>query len=326
MKNTYIQPQRSFLSYLGITVRGLCMGAADVVPGVSGGTMAFILGIYEELLESIRSFDMTFVKHLLSLHVRQAFAYASWPFLSALLLGILTAVFTLARALSWLLENKPVLIWSFFFGLVLASTLVVSRHLKKWTPGLVAYLALGTVGTYFLVGMVPLSTPDAPWFLFLSGAVAICAMILPGISGSFILVLLGKYEYLLGAVKDWDLLPLFLAAAGAAFGLVTFVRILNLLLKRYHAATITLLIGLMLGSLRRVWPWKETITGMPGGDGQPTALSQANVLPGHWTSEVTMALCLMVLGFLIVVILDWWASRRKLRAEVLPGQAAGKTR
>lgn len=311
MKNRDTRPQRSFLSYLGIVARGLCMGAADVVPGVSGGTMAFILGIYEELLDSIRSFDLTFARRLLSFDLREAFDHAAWPFLGALLLGILTAVFTLAKGLSWLLENKPVLIWSFFFGLVLASTLVVGRHLKKWTPGLVVCLVLGTVGTYFLVGMVPLSTPKTSWFLFLSGAVAICAMILPGISGSFILVLLGKYEYLLGAVKNWDLVPLVLAAAGAAFGLITFVRLLNLLLKRYHGVTITLLTGLMLGSLRRVWPWKQTISGMSHGGDRSIALCQANVLPGHWNSEVTIALSLMVLGFLTVLILDQWAARTK---------------
>lgn len=272
--------------------------------------MAFILGIYEELLGSIRSFDLIFLKRLFTLKFREAFQHLSWPFLSALLLGIMTAIFTLARTLSWLLENKPVLIWSFFFGLILASTLVVSRHLKKWTPALLVWMALGTIGTYFLVGMVPLSTPSTPWFLFLCGAVAICAMILPGISGSFILVLLGKYEYVLAAVKNWDFLTLFVVSTGALFGLVTFVRILNLLLRRYREVTITLLTGLMLGSLRKVWPWKKTIFGLSGTQEQPQVLSQANVLPQHWNSDVTMALCLMALGFLIVFLLNLWASRK----------------
>lgn len=310
MKNANTGHQRSPMGYFFIYVKGMCMGAADVVPGVSGGTMAFILGIYEELLGSIRSFDLAFIKRLFSLHFREAFRQVSWPFLTALFLGIMTAVFSLARILSWLLENKPVPIWSFFFGLILASTFVVSRHLKKWTPGLLVWMALGTIGTYFLVGMVPLSTPRAPWFLFLSGAVAICAMILPGISGSFILVLLGKYQYVLGAVKNLDFLTLFVVAAGALFGLITFVRILNLLLKRYREVTITLLTGLMLGSLRKVWPWKKTLTAAPGSGDQPGVFSQVNILPAHWNAEVTTALCLMVFGFLIVVLLDCWANRK----------------
>lgn len=310
MKSTGSEPQRSFFSYISIAVKGLCMGAADVVPGVSGGTMAFILGIYEELLESIRSFDLTFLKRFFSLQWRAAFQHVSWPFLCALFLGIMTAIFSLARILGWLLENKPVLIWSFFFGLILASTLVISRHLKKWTAGLLVWLVLGTVGTYFLVGMVPLATPNAPWFLFLSGAVAICAMILPGISGSFILVLLGKYEYVLAAVKNLDFLTLFVVSAGALFGLVTFVRILNLLLKRYREITITLLTGLMLGSLRKVWPWKKTISVITGKREHPEVLSQTNILPAHWNVDVTMALCLMVLGFLVVFLMDYWASRK----------------
>ena len=314
MKNTTTGPERSFLAYIGIAVKGLCMGAADVVPGVSGGTMAFILGIYEELLEAIRSFDLTFLKRFFSLQFREAFQHLSWPFLCALFLGIMTAIFSLARILGWLLENKPVLIWSFFFGLILASTLVVSRHLKKWTPGLLVWLALGTVGTYFLVGMVPLSTPSAPWFLFLSGAVAICAMILPGISGSFILVLLGKYEFVLAAVKNLDFLTLFVVSAGALFGLVTFVRILNLLLKRYREITITLLTGLMLGSLRKVWPWKKTISVITGTKEQPEVLSQANVLPAQWNVDVTMALCLMVFGFLVVFLMNHWASHKNQNA------------
>jgi putative membrane protein len=302
--------KRSHQAYLAVYIKGLCMGAADVVPGVSGGTMAFILGIYEELLESIRSFDLAFVKRLFSRRFREAFQQVSWPFLSALFMGIMTAVFSLARILSWLLENKPVLIWSFFFGLILASTLVVSRHLQKWTPALLVWLVLGTVGTYFMVGMVPLSTPSTPWFLFLSGAVAICAMILPGISGSFILVLLGKYHYVLAAVKGLDFLTLFVVAAGALFGLITFVRILNLLLKRYREVTITLLTGLMLGSLRKVWPWKKTVSIITGTRERAEVLSPSNVLPAHWDADVIIALCLMVFGFLVVFLLDFWASHK----------------
>ncbi|MBW2567500.1 MAG: DUF368 domain-containing protein, partial [Deltaproteobacteria bacterium] len=182
-----------------MTVKGFCMGAADVVPGVSGGTMAFILGIYEELIKSIKSFDLSFLRLLFSLRVKDALDHASWQFLLAIGLGILMAIFTLARILAWLLQNQPVLIWSFFFGLIVASVLVVSKHLSKWTSLIFVWIGLGALFAYLLVGMVPAKTPDTAWFLFMSGAIAICAMILPGISGAFILVLLGKYHYVLEA-------------------------------------------------------------------------------------------------------------------------------
>ena len=188
-----MEKTRSALDYLMITLKGFCMGAADVVPGVSGGTIAFITGIYEELLTSIRSFDLRFFRLIISLRIRYAMGHASWPFLVSLILGIFSAIFSLAKILAWLLQSHPVLIWSFFFGLVLASALTVARDLERWRLSYAVCAVLGTLGAYFLVGMVPVSTPNTQWFLFLSGSIAICAMILPGISGSFILVLLGKY-------------------------------------------------------------------------------------------------------------------------------------
>jgi putative membrane protein len=172
---------------------------------------------------------------------------------------------------------------------------------------------LGAVGAYILVGMVPVSTPETPWFLLLSGAVAICAMILPGISGSFILVLMGKYEYLLSAVNDRDLLTLALAASGAAIGLITFVRLLNWLLRKHRDVTIAVLTGLMLGALRKVWPWKKTLESATAADGGHSVVVQANTLPSHWNAEVTIAICLAVLGFLVVFFLNFWAGRRNAR-------------
>lgn len=300
---------RSPADYLAIGAKGFCMGAADVVPGVSGGTMAFILGIYEELLDSIRSFDLRFLRLLTSLRLREAQEHVSWRFLIALGAGILTAVFSLARILSWLLENRPVLIWSFFFGLIVASVFTVSRRLDRWNPSLIAWLCLGAFGTYLLVGMVPVETPETPWFLFMSGAVAICAMILPGISGSFILVLLGKYAYVLEAVNNRDVITLLIVATGAVVGLITFVRFLNWLMKRHHDLTIAVLTGLMLGSLRKVWPWKRALTSLTDSDGNLTVLSQANILPSCWNTEVTAALCLALLGFLVVFTLNFLADR-----------------
>lgn len=302
---------RSFKAYLGLALKGFCMGASDVVPGVSGGTMAFILGIYKELIESIRSFDLVFFKLLFSLKLSDALDHVSWRFLVAVGMGIFMAIFSLARILSWLLQNRPILIWSFFFGLIVASLFTVSRYLEKWTPSIFAWVGLGAACTYFLVGIVPASTPDTPWFLFVSGAIAICAMILPGISGAFILVLLGKYHYVLEAVNNRDFLTLLIVAAGAGVGLISFVRFLSWLLNRYYNFTIAILTGFMLGSLRKVWPWKQSLQSMTDTHGNVIVTAQVNILPSQWSTEVTQALCLAVLGFLIVFFMDFLAEKKK---------------
>lgn len=311
MLNSPIHSDRPFIAYLGLTMKGFCMGASDVVPGVSGGTMAFILGIYQELIKSIKSFDLIFLRLLFSLKVKDALDHVSWQFLMAIGLGILIAIFTLARILAWLLQNQPVLIWSFFFGLIVASLFTVSKHLNKWTPSIFAWIGLGALCTYLLVGMVPAKTPDTVWFLFMSGAIAICAMILPGISGAFILVLLGKYHYVLEAVNNRDIFTLLLVAAGAGLGLVTFVRLLNWVFNRYHDITIGLLTGLMFGSLRKVWPWKKTLQSMRDTHGNVIATAQANILPSQWDTELMIALCLAVIGFLIVFSMNFLAEKKK---------------
>jgi putative membrane protein len=300
---------RTLKDYAGLAARGFAMGAADVVPGVSGGTMALILGIYEELIDSIRAVDGTFFKLVVGLKLKAAWDKLPWKFLGSVMLGIGLAIVSLARLLSWLLEHHPALIWSFFFGLVLASVLMVSKQIQHWSSSPVVIAILATIGAYFLVGAVPVQTPDAPWFLFLSGAVAICAMILPGISGAFILVLLGKYQHVLNAVNQRELLTLLLVAAGAAVGIVTFAQILGWLFKRYHDLTIALLTGLMLGSLRKLWPWKETLATIIDRHGDEIPVAQANILPGAWTAEVAVALGLAVLGFIAVTSISAWAGR-----------------
>lgn len=305
-----IHSERSLTGYLLLTMKGFCMGAADVVPGVSGGTMAFILGIYEELIQSIKSFDLAFLRKLVSLKIKDALAPVSWQFVMAIGLGILMAIFTLARLLAWLLHNQPVLIWSFFFGLIVGSVITVSKHIDEWTPSTLAWMGLGSLCTYLLVGMVPAKTPDAAWFLFMSGSIAICAMILPGISGAFILVLLGKYHFVLEAVNNREVLTLVLVAAGAGAGLVTFVRLLSWLFNRYHDLTVALLTGFMLGSLRKVWPWKKTLQSMTDSHGNLIATSQVNILPSRWDSELIVALCLVVVGFLVVFSMNFIAEKK----------------
>jgi putative membrane protein len=302
---------RSFRDYIVLGVKGFCMGASDVVPGVSGGTMAFILGIYEELIDAIKSFDLKSFQFFVTLKFRPLLGRISWQFLLAVGIGIFTAIFTLSSLLSWLLQNRPVFIWSFFLGLILASVVSVSRRVEAWR--ILTWLCLvgGTLGSYFLVGLVPVSTPNDYWFLFLCGAVAICAMILPGISGSYILVLLGKYQYVLDAVNHRDFLVLGLVAAGACVGIIAFARILGWLLKNYHDLMVATLTGLMIGSLRKIWPWKEALESVVDAHGQMVPLAQSNILPGQWNGEVLAALSLMVAGLLAVLFLDRLGNRVK---------------
>jgi putative membrane protein len=294
--------RRGLKDYLGVVVRGFLMGAADVVPGVSGGTMAFITGIYEELIQSIHAVDLTFIRRVLTLRIREAFADFPWRFLLALALGIVTAIISLAPAIDWTLENYPSLIWAFFFGLVLASAVVVRKRVQRWRVPVILALVIGVVFGYSLIGMVPVETPDAPWFLFLSGAIAINAMILPGISGAFVMVLLGKYQYVLQAVINRDIVSILILLAGAAVGLVSFVRVLRWLFRNFHDVTVAALIGLILGALRKVWPWKEyyEVRGVAMED---------NVLPAAFNGEVLGAIFLMVAGFFTVLLIDYIAGR-----------------
>ncbi len=303
--------KRNLFDYIVLSAKGFCMGISDVIPGVSGGTMAFILGIYEELIDAIKSFDFKGLKLLLALKFRLLLDRVSWQILLAVAIGILTAIFSSARILSWLLQNRPVLIWSFFFGLILASVMTVSRRVEKWQLLTWSCLVGGIIGTYFLVGLVPVSTPNYPWFLFLSGAIAICATMLPGISGAFVLLLLGKYQYALEAVNQRNFLVLALLAAGACVGMVSFSRVLGWLLKKHHDKMVAVLTGLMLGSLRKVWPWKETLKSFIDNHGRVVPTVQSNYLPAQWDMQISIGISLMVLGFVAVLILDRLGAREK---------------
>jgi putative membrane protein len=319
--------QRALRDYAGLVARGFCMGAADVVPGVSGGTMAFILGIYEELIESIRNVGQPpFLEAALKFRWREALQLLNWPFLLAVAGGIGLAIVTLAPGLEWLLENQPVYLWSFFFGLVLASVFVVTKRVSRWTAPLLGGLALGAVGAYALVGLAPVQTPTTWWFLFLSGALAITAMILPGISGAFILVLLGKYQYVLSAVNQRDMVTIGLVALGAGVGIVTIAQLLSWLFKRYHDMTVAILIGLMLGSLRKVWPWKVDLEWLLDRHGKQLPTLQQNVLPELWLNgslnpEVVVAFILAVIAVSAVLALDYLANRPEATAVQLRAES-----
>ncbi len=301
---------RTFFDYIGLAARGFAMGAADVVPGVSGGTMAFILGIYEELIQSIQA--LTFPQNLALLarfQFRKAVEVFPWRFLLAVAAGILTAIFSLAHILEWALESHPALLWAFFFGLVSASIITVFHRVERWNRATIAALLAGTLGAYWIVGMVPSQTPETWWFLFLSGAIAICAMILPGISGSFILVLLGKYQMILAAVTQRNFVVLFWVALGTIVGITTFAQVLGWLFKRYHDVTVALLIGFMAGSLRKIWPWKKTLEVMIDRHGLEVPVVQANIMP-EWSGIVMAALLLALLGVLTVATLHIVAGRK----------------
>jgi putative membrane protein len=279
---------RSLKDYGLIMLKGIGMGAADVVPGVSGGTIAFIVGIYEELLDSIKSIDGNSLKLLFTGKVAAFWKAINGNFLLSLVSGIAISIFSLAKLITYLLENQPVLIWSFFFGLVLASTLFVAKDIKKWDWKTVLGFIIGTIVAFYITVATPAETPNGLWFIFLCGAIAICAMILPGISGSFILVLLGKYFYVMEAVKNLDIVIIIVFVCGAVIGITSFSRLLSYLLRRLHDITIAVLAGFMLGSLNKVWPWKAE-----------DAIS--NILPDKLIWE---GAGLLVLGFVIVYFLE----------------------
>lgn len=278
-----------------LSVKGMCMGAADVVPGVSGGTIAFITGIYDELINSIKSINAASLKMFFTGKWGEFWKMINGKFLLFLLAGIGISVFSLAKIITWLLVAYPVLVWSFFFGLVLASTWFVGKDVKErnWKTGL-GFL-LGAVLAFYITVATPAETPSHFLFIFLCGAIAICAMILPGISGSFILVLLGKYFFIMEAVKTLDLKVIAIFGIGACVGITSFSRLLSYALSHMRNITLAVLSGFMLGSLNKVWPWKETIEGV-----------EQNIAPNAF---VWQAVCLALLGFVMVYGIEKISSK-----------------
>lgn len=279
------------------------MGAADVVPGVSGGTMAFIMGVYEELLDAIKSFNLKWLKFVFAFKIKKAVEHIPWKFLAVLGAGIACAFLSLAHLISWLLDAYPVYLYAFFFGLVAASIVAISVHIR-WTLGAAVALIAGGVIAYIVVGLVPLETPHDPLTLFVSGGVAIMAMILPGISGSFILLILGQYEFVINAVKALQVGTLIPLALGCGVGIMLFARLLSWLLKHYHQITITLLVGFMLGSLRKIWPFKIMLKTMTDSHGGEIPMIQENVLPAFSVEQFWVPLGLALMGFMLIYCLN----------------------
>jgi len=274
------------------------MGAADVVPGVSGGTIAFISGIYEELLETINSVNIGALKTLKNEGMKAAWKSINGNFIVTLFLGIGISIASLAKLISYVLEAHPILIWSFFFGLVLASILYVGKQVKSWNAGSIVSLIIGTGLAFWITILPPLSSSNELWFIFVSGMIAICAMILPGISGSFILLLMGSYQTVLGAVKDKEFFTIAVFMLGAIMGLLSFSKILKWMFAKYHDLTIAVLTGFLIGSLNKLWPWKINKELLyTHSDGKKDFL-QENVFPAEIVGEpqVMYAVAFCILG------------------------------
>ena len=309
-------PKRNLLQNLLLTLKGMAMGAADVVPGVSGGTIAFISGIYEELIDSLNNFNFKALVVWRKEGTPALWRHINGTFFLFLFAGVGISIFTLSKVVMYLLETHTVLLWSFFFGLIIASVWMIGKGVKKWSIGTVASLLIGIAIAFWISSIQTTASVDANWYIVLSGAIAICAMILPGISGSFILILMGSYHIVYGAIadKEWMIIGLF--AIGCVIGLLSFARILKFLFSRFREITITLLIGFMVGSLYKVWPWKNRIGEEPlviHSDGREDWM-MGNALPNEefmGDPQLWLAIGCAVGGFLIIFILERFAPKEK---------------
>jgi len=287
------------------------MGAADVVPGVSGGTIAFISGIYEELIESLNNINSAAFKELKSKGFKYTWDKLNGAFLLALMSGILTSIFSLAKGVEWFLEHHPILLWAFFFGLVAASIVYISKQIKAtlWDlAGLKVFLAITIGGSiaYFITTLNPVEASDSNLFLFFAGALAICAMILPGISGAFILVIIGAYGPVLEAISNRDIKTILVIGAGTIVGLLSFSKLLKWLFKTYHQLTLAVLTGFMIGSLNKIWPWKVALTYRMNSKGMEVPLNEKSISPFNYEGDpqFLQAIGLMLFGFLIILFLE----------------------
>ena len=295
--------------YILTFFKGLAMGAADVIPGVSGGTIAFLTGIYSELLNSIKSISLNNLKLIFKGKFKEFSDAVNLKFLMAVGGGILISIFSLARLMQYLLVHHPIPLWSFFMGLIGASAIYVLKDIKKWTVADIISLFAGIAVAAWICLVSPSQTTEAYWFVFISGVIAICAMILPGISGSFILLLMGKYAFIMKAVTDLNIPVLIIFAAGAAIGIISFSHFLTWLLKKYYKPTLCVLAGFMIGSLVKVWPWKRVIDEASHID-RPVLPGQFETITGD-PAQLGLALLFIAIGFSIVFIIEFMAKSLK---------------
>ncbi|MFQ6372228.1 DUF368 domain-containing protein [Shewanella sp. YIC-542] len=308
------------MNYLLTYLKGLAMGAADVVPGVSGGTIAFITGIYDKLLESIRRINPTLWSVYRQHGLKGAIAHINGAFLLSLFAGVLTSIFTLAKLISWLLSHHPIPVWSFFFGLIVVSVYHMLRQVRGgFSAARIGLFVMGVLFAWLITVINPGQVEASYLNIFLGGAIAICAMILPGISGSFILLLLGLYPAVLGAAKNLQLDILGCFAVGAVLGLLSFSHLLSLLLKRFRDGTLVFLTGLMLGTLGKIWPWKQTLSWRTNSHGEQVPLHQQNLSPWGYEQvsgnehQLLLAIGCAVAAIVLVLALDYFSSRQPTR-------------
>lgn len=302
---------RKIKDYFTIGLKGMAMGAADTVPGVSGGTIAFISGIYEELITTIGNVDYGLVTEWKNKGFAAFWEKLNGSFIVALLTGVLISVFTFMRLASYLLEHHPILIWSFFFGLVIASIWFVAKQITQWKIANFIGLILGAILAFYITTLPVGASNDSYMYLFMSGAIAVCAMILPGISGAFILVLLGAYETITKAVHDFDLKKVAVVGLGAITGLLLFSKVLKWLFQHYKNLTLAVLTGFIAGSLNKIWPWKHVLETKMFGD-KEKVINEESVLPWNFNGEsyLLYAGLLMLAGFLLIIILEKVAEEK----------------
>lgn len=305
--------KRNFVDYFILVFKGMAMGAADVVPGVSGGTIAFISGVYEELIATLNAINLNSLKTLKLQGVSATWKKINGNFLLALFVGILLSILTLSKLVAWLLLEEPVLLWAFFFGLVLASIIFVLKKINQWNSAVFLGLILGGVFAYQLTQLNALGNSDSNWYLFLSGAISICAMILPGISGAFILVILGSYANVLQALNDKDIAKITIFMTGALIGILSFSRLLKWLFKRFKNMTLAVLTGFMIGALSKIWPWKKTLSFRENSDGISVPLKEQCIAPFSFDGDpqILSAIGLMLFGFLMIFFLEKIGAKNK---------------
>lgn len=309
--------KKGWRHYGSLFLRGMAMGAADVIPGVSGGTIAFITGIYTELIDSLRRCDHQAVKCLFQQGFPAMWRHINGTFLVAVFGGILFSIFSLAKLMSYWLESQPILVWSLFFGLILASSVLLLRQVKGWNPARVSLVLLGIVLALAVTWLKPTHLPEVWWVILLAGMVAICAMILPGISGGFLLLMMGLYSTVIGAISQLNFGLLIPFAVGCAIGLLLFSHILSWLLHHYEAGTMALLTGFLIGSLNIIWPWKQTLETIVDRHGELVPVVQENILPGDYailtgqSAELLPAIFMTLTGLLLVIGMDCVAGKKK---------------
>ncbi len=295
------------------------MGVADVIPGVSGGSIAFITGIYEELVHSINELDSASVRLLSKFQFAAFWKKINGNFLVTVLAGIATSLLLISGMMLNLLKYYPIMTWSFFFGLIVMSFPLILRKIKKWKPGSAAGFVIGVVLAYLLTVSSPVQTPDNIFFVFLAGAIAICAMVLPGISGVFILLLIGKYQYIVTALNEFNMLVILVFTIGCVSGLLGISRLLTTALTNYHQVVIALLSGFMVGALNKVWPWRKVLEYATNSHGDQIAVFDKSVLPWDFLSvtgkdpQLFQAIFMMALGVLVVVLIEKIAVRLKTK-------------